>query len=297
MTRSSFPTNYDSTKIDLIKNHPLQNSLLKKFLTKPKITNYYSFIKVNNLFYSKTELIEQIRLLNRAKRFDYLDLSPLPMGYQIQFEYHAIKRWNERISTPILPQQLQLLLQQIYFMGRIKISKDGWGFIDQDILLGYRCKKDTFIIQTFLGRTSLVPHLANYPSLLRFNQIQKDRINLRIPTRILHRQKLPLIPREILCFQGDYQKYQLEEYTYHNNHQTNGTLYLITIKPLKKDFQTPPIRKIIDIDNPYIPMLTRKILYILYKKGHKDFISRHVIFNKPEKVGRLLAKSSSFFLK
>ncbi|SFI85282.1 hypothetical protein [Thermoflavimicrobium dichotomicum] len=290
MTRSSFSANNHLTWIQLLQSHPLPNSLLrKKFLAKPKVTNYYTFIKTD-CYYSKHELLRQIRTLNKARQTIRKGISTLPLGYNIHLEHHAVKRWNERVCTPVLPEQLQVLLQQIYYMGRIKISRDGWGFIDQDILFGYRWKKNTLIIQTFLGRTSLVPHLANYPSLIRFNQQQKDRINLRIPTHILHKQKPPLIPREILCFQGNFHNYTMEEYVYRGKRQLESFLYYVSIEPKEKSGKSQTYR-IIDINDPFIPMLTRKILYILYQKGHHDFISKHVIFNKPEKVARLLNDS------
>jgi len=209
-------------------------------------------------------------------------------------EPHAIQRWNERICTVVPPQQLLTLIRQVYFLGRIHISKAGWGVIDNEILFGYRLKGNRLIIQTFLGRISLIPHLANYPSVLRFNQLHKDRINLHIPSHVLHKQKPPPIPKEVIHFSGQNYHYKMEEYTYYDEGNTQNYLYYISIRE-KAAISPFSIRhfRIIDISNPFVSALTRKALYVLFKKGHIDFILKHILFNKPDRVAQLIASLSS----
>jgi hypothetical protein len=152
-------------------------------------------------------------------------------------------------------------------------------------LFGYKLNGQTLIIQTFIGRISLIPALANYKAVLRFNSIQNDRLDLAIPPLVLKQQQLPLIPREVVKFSGSRNHYQLEEYLYTNPDGSVAAIFALQI------LQGNQISyRLIDPVEPPNLKLFRSVLYLLLLKGYQDYVLQHIVIHKADKLQKLLQK-------
>jgi hypothetical protein len=225
------------------------------------------------------------RLILEQKRGLHKPLHPAPKGISIQLDTHAFQRWNERISPCQNLNALRTRMIQLLHLERIHLSPKGWGWIDRDILFGYKLNGQTLIIQTFIGRISLIPALANYKAVLRFNSIQNDRLDLAIPPLVLKQQQLPLIPREVVKFSGSRNHYQLEEYLYTNPDGSVAAIFALQI------LQGNQISyRLIDPVEPPNLKLFRSVLYLLLLKGYQDYVLQHIVIHKADKLQKLLQK-------
>ncbi|MFC7440370.1 hypothetical protein [Laceyella putida] len=204
----------------------------------------------------------------------------------VHIDTHAYERWIERISPCPHLQLLRVKLQQLLCLGRISLSPKGWGFIDQDILFGYKIIGNKLIIQTFLGRVSLVPALGNYKAVRRFISTQHDRLDLTISPHILKQQHLPLIPKERILFSGNRNRYVLEEYAFTLPNGRQSTLFLLETT---KEYDETSIQ-LIDPTQPHRPKIYRSVLYLLFEQGYHEFVLEHVLHHKQDKFMAALNK-------
>lgn len=265
--------------IEQIKQHPQSfRALRKKNFINKKVKIQKAICPI--LFtsqYSKQELIKWIQ-----KNKPYFQMEAAPK-YEITLDYHAWSRWNQRISPYLNWKELKQYLQILQRFGRIQLHKEGWGWIDQEIVFGYKLAGKRLQIQTFLGRVSIHPLLANYSQLLRYNYNQNDKVNLHVPFAILKHQKPPALPKEVYYFRGNTHQYQLQEYEYTNKDQSKGILWVLVITNNQK-------MQIIDPDDPFHEPIRRSALTILLKKGCEEFVLEHVAFFKGEKLAKVLEK-------
>jgi hypothetical protein len=278
------PSSSPNWLLHRLKQHPRFRQILynKAFVNKEIRVTEWTCCRHFDFQLDKETLIPQISKQKiRHKRL----LPHFPKNVRIILDLHAFHRWNERISPCPDIQLLSSRIIQLLHLGRVQLSPKGWGLIDQDILFGYKISDQCLIIQTFIGRISLIPALANYKAVLRFNASQNDRLNLYIPSKLLKRQHLPLLPREVVKFAGTRNRYQLEEYRYSREDGSLASLFaLTTIQGAQDSF--------ILIDPLQSPQqkLYRSVLYLLLLKGYQDFVLEHILLYKADKLQKLLSK-------
>jgi hypothetical protein len=260
-----------------LKRNPLSYQVLnsKTFINKKiKLADWTCFLHHDH-YLSKHELMRVVK--QQRRHTPRTRISTASMEWTVHIDSHAYERWTERISPCPSLSLLRIRLQQLLHLGRITLSPKGWGFIDQDILFGYKIIDDKLIIQTFLGRVSLVPALNNYKAVRRFISTQHDRLDLTIAPHVLNQQHPPLIPKERVQFSGNRNRYVLEEYAFTLPNGRLSTIFLLeTIKEYNSSFQ------LIDPTNPHGPKLFRSVLYFLLEQGYQEFVLEHVLYHKQE---------------
>ncbi|MBH8597748.1 hypothetical protein [Thermoactinomyces sp. CICC 10523] len=281
------PSNQHDELLHRLKQHPRFHQILynKAFVNKEIQVTEWTCCRHFDDQLDKETLIRQI---SRQKARSGRIPGQLPKDLQIVLDFHAFRRWNERISPCTDIHLLRSRMIQLLHLGRVQLSPKGWGLIDQDILFGYKISDRSLIIQTFIGRISLIPALANYKAVLRFNASQNDRLNLYIPANLLKHQHLPLLPREVVKFAGTRNQYQLEEYRYRRKDSSLGSIFALTVN---QGTQVSLI--LIDPLQPPKQKLYRSVLYLLLLKGYQDFVLEHILIYKAAKLQKLLAKQDA----
>ncbi|MEH7747875.1 hypothetical protein V7659_23065, partial [Neobacillus drentensis] len=132
----------------------------------------------------------------------------------ILIDHHALERWNERVGPIISLDSLQKSLEIIFRNCSYRIGQlaHGIGSIDNDIVFTYEHTDKVFKITTFYGRKNLHPTLNQVKNLRRYNLYCNEYVNLALTKEELNRQSLPLIPKEMIHFQGRITSYILEKY-------------------------------------------------------------------------------------
>lgn len=271
--------------INDLKRNPLSYHVLnsKTFINKKiKITNSLCY-RYYDHYLTKHDLMREIKKQRRQPHHNRLPA--VSTALTVYIDTHAYMRWIERISPCPHLQLLRIKLQQLLSLGRISLSPKGWGFIDHDILFGYKLVGQKLIFQTFLGRVSLVPALGNYKAVRRFISTQHDRLDLTISKHILKRQCLPLIPKERIQFSGNRNHYGLEEYAFTLPNGRQNTLFLLETN---KEYETAI--QLIDPAQPYGSKLYRSVLALLFQMGYQEFVLEHVLYHKQDKFLKELNK-------
>lgn len=203
--------------------------------------------------------------------------------FSINISAHAFERWNERVG-PIYTnfEELEYIIRTLFNLPfRITWLSSSLGAIDSDILFIYEIIDEQVIIKTFYGRKSLQPALNNFKDLRRYNY-SEDTVNLSHTQELLKTQQPPLIPVEIVLFNGRTQSYYIEKYSLEGE---KSSIYLKTIINKK-------IVEVIEIDlsKPQQSIFNRSVLYILHRLGHNKFVLDHLLFHKPEAVHESIEK-------
>ncbi|WP_121616866.1 hypothetical protein [Virgibacillus halodenitrificans] len=188
---------------------------------------------------------------------------------------HCVERWNERIGPKLEEEELELMFNQLLQIPyRITTLSKEIAIIDDDIVFIYKFEEDKMIILTIYGRLSLKPSLQNLDRLKTFNYHHYDRLNLSIPERVLEEQIIPPIPVELFVFKGTKTFYRIEKF----HCVENDIYYLTTFLNGRQQL------RVIDFSNHKQPRLNKKVLYVLYSLGYKDFVYNHTKHYNPEKV-------------
>ena len=251
-------------------------NLISRLTTRTKINNYQSFLNA-----SHETCFEQVQRKAQQTRKSRLFLENVQ---SIQLSEHAAKRWNERVGPFMEEAQLIVILNSLLLVpGSIKFINKEEGRIEDDIVFTYFIEEDKIVITTFYGRVSLHPALNNLNLLKRFNYCEQDTYNLDVSQKILDRQRLPLIPEEIIQFNGSKSVYLIEKYV---NGDQDSCLFFYKVT---SDHVAVTMK--IDPNRPEQPLLTRKTLYILNRLGYADFVIKHLIFHQPEAVKEIRLES------
>lgn len=188
---------------------------------------------------------------------------------------HCIQRWNERVGPRLEEEELELMFNQLLKIPyRITTLSKEIAIIDDDIVFIYKLEEDKMIILTIYGRLSLKPSLQNLDRLKTFNYHHYDRLNLSIPERVLEEQIVPPTPEELYVFKGSRTFYRFEKFRCVDEDIYYLTTFLNGQQHLRK----------IDFSQPTQPRLNKKVLYILYSLGYKDFVYQHIKHHNPERI-------------
>jgi hypothetical protein len=188
---------------------------------------------------------------------------------------HCVKRWNERVGPKLTKEELISLFNQLLQIPyRITTLSKEIAVIDDDIVFIYKIEEDKMIVLTIYGRLSLKPSLQNLERLKTFNYHHYDRLNLSIPEEVLEKQIVPPIPEEVYLFSGRRTFYRIEKF----NCVDGELYYLTTFSNGRQNLRE------INLLNPKQPKLNKKVLYVLYSLGYKEFVYKHIQYHNPEKI-------------
>lgn len=256
---------------------------LTRLMRKPHIQKALHFLD-NGKAYTREDIMQSI---NRKENV-YKIFPKSITG--IHLTLHAYRRWNERVGPFMRWDDLQTLLNKLFFIpARIKMVSEKRGAIDGDILFVYELKKNIVHIKTFYGRISLQPALQNLRELRTLRFKQKEKINLSESQNTLEMQRRPVVPDEYVEFSGRTTRYLLEKYSVLSNEGIKIFYYV-------KTMQNDKVKKVIEIDplNPHGTMLTSSVLYVLNTLGCKEFAQKHLEFHKPEQVKKAVEKYQEY---
>ncbi|MFB5195944.1 hypothetical protein ACE198_13600 [Neobacillus sp. KR4-4] len=258
------------------------NRLLKpKYIKIIKAEGYPFTIKIKNI----NILYEQMNNYKDTKNI----LCP---SKPILIDNHGLKRWNERVGPIICLDSLQKSLEIIFRNCSYRIDQlaHGIGSIDNDIVFTYENTEKLFRITTFYGRKNLHPSLNQVQNLRRYNLYSNEYVNLALTTEEICRQNLPLIPKEMIHFQGRITSYILEKYLISNRKLPCFLCY-------SKDNKSNDYYSfVIDLENPEEMMIPNNVLYLLNKLGYSDFILKYFSYHNPEKLDRARSKALDYYM-
>lgn len=239
-----------------------------KFLKKPENMEllHFQVIKEQN-----TDLIQK----RYRTTYNYHGKEIPSRIKEIVVNNHCVQRWNERVGPKLEKEELELLFNQLLQIPyRITTLSNEIAIIDDDIVFIYKFEGNKMIILTIYGRLSLKPSLQNLDRLKVFNYNHYDRLNLSLPERVLEEQIVPPIPEDLYIFKGRRTFYRIEKF-----HCVEGELYYLTTF-----LNGQQHLKEIKFSNPKQARINKKVLYILYSIGYKDFVYQHIKYHNPEKI-------------
>lgn len=194
---------------------------------------------------------------------------------EIVINPHCVTRWNERVGPRLKKEELELLFNQLLKIPyRITTLSKEIAIVDDDIVFIYKIEGNKMVILTIYGRLSLKPSLQNLDRLKTFNYHHYDRLNLSIPEKVLEEQIVPPIPEDLYIFNGRKTFYRIEKFRC-----VEGDLYYLTTFLNGQQH----IREII-FSNPKQAKLNKKVLYVLYSIGFKEFVYEHLKHHNPERI-------------
>jgi hypothetical protein len=263
----------------------MRNYIIKKLL-KPK---YLQILKAEG--YPFTMLIEDINLLNVQSKTYKETKNLLCPSTAILIDNHALERWNQRVGPMISLDSLQKSLDIIFRNCSYRIDKldQGIGSIDNEIIFTYELTKNVFRITTFYGRRNLHPSLNHVRNLRKYNLYNNEYVNLALSEEELNNQYFPLIPKEIINFQGRITTYILEKYILSNRKLPCFLCYS------KDNKRNTFYSFVIDLENPEKLPIPNNVLYILNRLGYGDFILKYFSFHNPEKLEKARIKANDYF--
>jgi hypothetical protein len=190
---------------------------------------------------------------------------------KFQIVNHAFPRWNTRVGPVINDiSRLAETISVAHAQRRVKLYyKQCIGVIDDDILFTFETKgkKDTIIITTFYGRVSFVPYLADFEMFRKYNKKSNDTVRLEQPIEELNKQSL-VIQKEIMHFQGDYQKYVLEKFE-----SREGEMIYITVT------EGPHVGTIVEINPNDVNadiVINKRCLGALKEIGYEFYVEQYI---------------------
>lgn len=261
------------------------NYLINKLL-KPK---YLQIIKAEGFPF--TMFIKDIHMLN-----DHIYTFKETKGFlrpsiPIIIDNHAFERWNERVGPTISLDSLQKSLEIIFRHCPYRIDRldQGIGSIDKDIIFTYETSDNEFKITTFYGRKHIHPTLNHVRNLRKYNLYYNEYVNLALSTDELTKQYFPLIPKEMIHFQGRITSYILEKYILADRKLPCFLCYSKDNK--RNDYYS----FVIDLENPEKIPIPNNVLYMLNRLGYGDFILKYFTFHNPEKLDKARMKAIDYF--
>ncbi|MEH7502788.1 hypothetical protein V7152_12370 [Neobacillus drentensis] len=263
----------------------MRNYILRTLL-KPK---YLQILKAEG--YPFTMLIKDINMLNE-QIITYTETNNLLCpSTPILIDNHALERWNERVGPIIGLDSLQKSLEIIFRNCSYRIDKldQGIGSIDNNIIFTYEITDNVFRITTFYGRKNLHPTLNHVRNLRKYNLYYNEYVNLALSEEELNKQYFPLIPKEIINFQGRITSYILEKYILSDRKLPCFLCYSKDNK--RNDFYS----FVIDLEYPEKMPIPKNVLYILNRLGYGDFILKYFTFHNPEKLEKTRLKAIDYF--
>lgn len=260
--------------------------ILSRLLKKSKIT---SILKAEGYLFS-TYLHDIDPLMNQSSHFNETDDDFMP-PHSVVITNHTLERWNERVGPKVNLDTLQKTLEVIFknFIYRVSKLDHGIGSIDNEIIFTYEMKDGEFCITTFYGRKSLQPALNQMKNLRNYNLYRHDQVNLAISDEELKRQTMPLIPKEIIHFNGKKTSYVLEKYILLDRRKPCFLCYKKDLK--KRDVTT----FMIDLEKPEQILIPKNVLSVLSWIGFSPFVIDYFHYHHPEKVEKARSKAISFF--
>ncbi|WML46737.1 hypothetical protein RCG23_13910 [Neobacillus sp. PS3-34] len=197
---------------------------------------------------------------------------------EVKISEHAFERWNQRVGPFFTRvEKLERLVFALLSLPlRIEWLSPSLGIIDSDILFIYEAREETLLIKTFYGRCSFHPSLYQFPVLKKYNLHELEKINLSLPPNILEQQVAPVLPLEVILFNGRTMDYCIETYLVE---EQRSCMYLKMIKKGKITEITE-----IDLNHPEQHLLNRSVLYVLNRLGYQEFVKAHLLHHKPDAV-------------
>jgi hypothetical protein len=263
----------------------MRNYIINRLL-KPK---YLQILKAEGFPF--TMPIKDINML-KEQIYNYKDTKTiLCPSTPILIDNHALERWNERVGPTISLDSLQKSLEIIFRNCSYRINKldQGIGSIDNDIIFTYESTENVFRITTFYGRKTLHPTLNHVRNLRKYNLYYNEYVNLALSEEEINNQYFPLIPKEIINFQGRITTYILEKYIISDRKLPCFLCYNKDNK--RNDF----FSFVIDLENPQKLPIPNNVLYILNKLGYGEFILNYFTFHNPEKLEKVRLKAIDYF--
>lgn len=255
-------------------------------LLKPK---QLKILKAEGYTFSKS--IDDINVLKKYINRYKETKDVLSDSKQVSIDHHTLERWNERVGPIVNLDTLQNALQIIFrdCNYRIQLLDHGIGSIDNDIIFTFEMMDNVIRITTFYGRKSLQPTLNHVMDLRKYNYYSKEFVNLALTHEELNKQHFPLIPKEIIYFQGRKTSYILEKFLLTDR---KFPCFVCFIKDDKySSFNT----LIIDLEKPEKVTLPNNVLYMLKKLGYGEFIISYFTCHNPEKLIKARNKALDFF--
>ena len=255
-------------------------------LLKPK---YLQILKAEGFPF--TMFIKDIKMLNEQIYAFKETKSILSPSTPILIDIHALERWNERVGPIISLTSLQKSLEIIFrnFPYRINKLDHGIGSIDNDIIFTYEITEKEFRITTFYGRKNIHPTLNHVRNLRKYNLYYNEYVNLALSKEELTKQFFPLIPKEMIHFQGRITSYILEKYILADRKLPCFLCYSKDNK--RNDYYS----FVIDLENPEKMPIPNNVLYMLNRLGYGDFILNYFTFHNPEKLEKARMKAIDYF--
>jgi hypothetical protein len=265
---------------------PYSRYIVSRLLKKSKIT---SILKAEGYLYSSW--IPDMKILMDHPGFfkdAEEEFSPLK---SIIIPRHTLERWNQRVGPVVSFTTLKKTLEVIFKKFTYRVSKldEGIGVIDNEIVFTYEITDKEFYITTFYGRKSLQPALNQMKNLRNYNFYQHDQVNLALTEEELSHQLLPLIPREVIHFNGKKTTYILEKYQISN--RTLPCFLCYKKEFMKKNYTT----FLIDLENREHAPIPRNVLCMLNWLGYGAFVLEYYTYHHPEKVIKARDKARDYF--
>ncbi len=270
--------------MEWVKEDPVLEQVIHQdpFVAKPRTLQCFSFFPRPRFNHSREAILTGKPLHSKGKAASCGSrLSPEQWEFFVDCGpgNHLLQRWNERVGPVLEGEELDKLLYHLFQQGRMEVNPKGWGWIDQEVVFGWKAEEKRFIIQTFLGRISLKPALRYYNELLHFHRKQSDFLNLDVSSETIRRQFPPALPESVAYFTGNLTDYRLESYRYQKEDGQTGVLYHLWQKG-PKGVETLWI----DPERAGEQRLNKKVLHLLLCYGHRDFLLRYLILHRPEKL-------------
>lgn len=262
----------------------LQITKAKSFLNIPK-NDYAIFLKKN-----LSHHFLDFKLLNGIK--------------EVEVDFHALERWNQRVGPIITHEVLTNIFKVAILINpdRILVLERGLAILDNEIVFSFEVKDSLLTVTTFFGRISLNPVLLNVDTLRKYNLHSQEEINLVIDDKVIEQQELPFAPSSVIefmdsnnlpnllfYFQGLDNNGGKRNFYYHLIRKTE----IVDIKGHKDTVneQTENIGewlvKHIDLSHPKRFNLTEIQLHVLGLLGNNKFILNYMSHKDPDRLNKL----------
>lgn len=196
---------------------------------------------------------------------------------------HALERWNMRVGPVTTIQNLQGLLQTIIQLQPRRIQKmnDHVWCLDDDIVFVATWQQQQIHIITFLGRISYRPALKHVRDIQAYMQKERDRIDLMLTEQELAQAMLPIFPHMITYVAGDTTSYWLEQFSM--AHEEKPIIFCWTYNAVLKKKESYWI----DLQKPEERLLHRKVLNLLYRWGHHEFLRTYYEIYDQKQIAKI----------